>query len=280
QLSAVINRRDPSPAYCRLSRICAPRNLRRAFTYCTIQLNSSGTQFMFDESAEYYDLIYSAFKNYDAETAAIADILNGSCAPGSHVLDVGCGTGEHARILSERSGYVVDGLDINPAFVDIARRKLPKASVYVSNMIDFEIPTRYQAIICMFSSIGYVCTLENVTRTLIQFRKHLDEKGIVIVEPWFQPSAFAAGRVFHNDASVGDTTVSRMGTSTVDGKISRLQLEYMIGTPGAIKRASETHELGLFTVDEMTSCFVNAGMNANYDPEGPSGRGLYVATVA
>lgn len=234
---------------------------------------------MFDESAEYYDLLYSAFKNYAVETDTIANIVNEKCPTATRILDVACGTGEHARILTEQYGFAVDGLDINPAFVDVARKKLPNATVYVGDMIDFELSAHYEAIICMFSSIGYARTLENVTRTLVQFRKHLSRGGIVLVEPWFQPDAFSGGRVFHNSAKVGDTTVFRMGTSKVEGNISTLQFEYLIGTPGKIQHASETHELGLFTFAEMTSCFINAGFHSSFEIDGPSGRGLYFAQM-
>jgi len=48
---------------------------------------------MFDASAEYYDLIYSTFKDYAAETETIAALLrrlNSNCRT---VLDIACGTG-------------------------------------------------------------------------------------------------------------------------------------------------------------------------------------------
>src|SRR5512144_2010387 len=79
---------------------------------------------MFTASAELYDLIYGAFKDYAAETTQVAELLrrvNPRCAS---VLDVACGTGEHARRLADH-GFRVDGLDLNPAFLSIARKKHP-----------------------------------------------------------------------------------------------------------------------------------------------------------
>jgi hypothetical protein len=75
-------------------------------------------------------------------------------------------------------------------------------------------------------------------------------------------------------------TVCRMSHCEVDGRLSRLRFDYLIGRPSGIERASELHELGLFTVDEMQDCFRQAGLAAAYDSKGPSGRGLYVARAA
>jgi len=51
----------------------------------------------------------------------------------------------------------------------------------------------------------------------------------------------------------------------------------LIGTTEEIRHETEDHELGLFTVEEMTRCFQEAGLDLSYDPEGLFGRGLYVA---
>ena len=56
---------------------------------------------MFEGSAEYYDLIYSAFKNYPSEASQVADLLHRLHPACRTILDAACGTGEHARLLSD-----------------------------------------------------------------------------------------------------------------------------------------------------------------------------------
>jgi SAM-dependent methyltransferase len=235
---------------------------------------------VFSASAELYDLIYAGFKDYPAETAQLAALIRAAHPAARRVLDVACGTAEHARLLSEQYGFVVDGLDLDPAFVRIARRKLPAATVYEADMSAFAVPGRYDVILCLFSSIGYLKTLDNVRRALERFRAHLAGGGIVIVEPWFVPGALTPGRVTVNTAEGEGVTVCRMSHCEVDGCLSRLRFEYLIGRPSGIERASEVHELGLFTVEEMQDCFRQAGLEARYDPQGPSGRGLFLARAA
>ena len=239
---------------------------------------------MFSATADLYDLIYASFKDYAAEADALAALVRRAHPhPAARtVLDVACGTGEHARLLTEAHGFAVDGLDLDPAFVRIARSKLPNGggTVYEGDMTSFALPRRYDAVLCLFSSIGYVRTLENVARTLERFRAHLADGGVVIVEPWFPPDRLEPGRVSVNTAEASGLTVCRMAHVEVDGRLSRLHFEYLIGRPAGIERASEVHELGLFTTDELLDCFRRAGLAAEYDAAGPSGRGLFVARAA
>jgi SAM-dependent methyltransferase len=232
---------------------------------------------MFSASADLYDLVYSGFKDYPAEAATLAAIIRRANPNAQTVLDVACGTAEHARLLTEDHGFSVDGLDLDPAFVRMARAKLPKGSVYEADMKSFELPRKYDVVLCLFSSIGYVRTLENVTRTLERFGAHLADDGLVVVEPWFAPGALEPGRTFLKTAEAPGVTVCRMGWTEIDDRISRLHFEYLIGRRGGIERASEIHELGLFTTEEMTECFRRAGLRAEHDPEGPYGRGLFLA---
>ena len=130
---------------------------------------------MFAASEEFYDLIYSTFKDYAAEATQIASVLRRANPRCRTVLDVACGTGEHARLLAA-DGFVVDGLDL--------------------------------------------------------------------------------------------------------GRISRLLFDYEITNGTGTRRASEVHELGLFTTTELLETFRNTGLDADYDPKGLTDRGLFVARVA
>lgn len=235
---------------------------------------------MFSGSAELYDLIYSGFKDYPAEARELAALVRHAHPGARTVLDVACGTGEHARLLADEHGFAVDGLDLDPAFVEIARRKLPRGSVHQGDMTSFALPRRYDVVLCLFSSIGYVRTLETVRRTLERFRAHLADGGIVLVEPWFAPGVLEPGRVHVHTAESPGVSVARMSHIEVDDRLSRLRFEYLIGRPAGIEHVVELHELGLFTTGEMLDCFRGAGLHATHDPKGLIGRGLFVARAA
>jgi SAM-dependent methyltransferase len=233
---------------------------------------------MFTESAALYDLIYSTFKDYAAETTALAALIRREHPRAKTILDVACGTAEHARLLSRDHGFDVDGLDLDPSFVRIARGKL-RGDIYEGDMTTFTLPRRYDVVQCLFSSIGYVRTLDNVRRACERFREHLAPGGIVLVEPWFAPGVLEHGRIAINTAESHDVRVARMAHTEVDGRLSRIRFEYLVGRPSGIEHAVEIHELGLFTTDEQLRAFADAGLRATHDPVGVDGRGLFVARV-
>jgi SAM-dependent methyltransferase len=234
---------------------------------------------MFDASAEFYDLIYATFKDYPAEAGQIASLLrrlNPACRT---LLDVACGTGEHARLLAN-AGFIVDGLDLDAVFVRLARQKHPSGRFFEADMGTFRLPYRYDAVICLFSSIGYLRTLDRVNEALTSFREHLAPGGVVVVEPWFAPGVLEHGRVVHNTGEAGGIRVTRRSRVEVAGRLSRLHFDYEINDRSGTRRASEVHELGLFTTAELMEAFRRAGLEANYDPDGLTDRGLYVARIA
>jgi 2-polyprenyl-3-methyl-5-hydroxy-6-metoxy-1,4-benzoquinol methylase len=77
---------------------------------------------LYEEFAEYYDLIYKEIVNYEKETDDLEKIFAEfyKKKPKS-ILDVGCGTGSHSLILSTR-GYSVTGIDISERMIEEAMR--------------------------------------------------------------------------------------------------------------------------------------------------------------
>ena len=233
---------------------------------------------MFSRSAELYDAIYGSFKDYAAESAAIATLVRGAAPDARTILDVGCGTGEHAKHLRMTHGFEVDGLDLDPGLLAVARAKVPAARFFEADMADFDLDTRYDVVMCLFSAIGYLRTLDRVTSALRCFRRHLTEGGVVIVEPWFAPGVLRVGpgaEARHGEAA--GTRVERRYTTTVDGRLSTLTFDYRIEDADGVRYEQEVHELGLFTEAEMMDSFRAAGLTATHDPEGLIGRGLYIA---
>ncbi len=232
---------------------------------------------MFSESAEFYDQIYSSFKDYAREARDIAALLRTTHPTCRTILDVACGTGEHARLLAEHHQFAVDGLDLDPAFVRLARSKNPAGRFHQANMIDFHLGETYDAVLCLFSSIGYAQTLANVRRALTCFRDHLAGDGVVVVEPWFEPGVLDPTRIHTTTIEAQDLRVVRVGRTEADGRSSRILFDYEIQEHGAIRHAREVHELGLFTTAEMLECFESAGLAATHETPGLSGRGIFIA---
>jgi len=231
---------------------------------------------VFSRSARIYDAVYSSIRDYPREAAEL-DRLIQERRPGARtLLDVACGTGAH---LEHLMGYEVEGLDLDPEMLAVARARLPNVPFHEGDMASFDLGKRFDAVVCMFSSIGYVKTEYRLHSAIASMARHLAQGGLLVVEPWLTPEAWVDGHVSGAFVDEPELKIARMGLPQREGTVSVLDLEYLVATPDGVERFSERHELGLFTVEQCLEAFRAAGLEADHDPEGPMGRGLYIATA-
>src|SRR5690606_35372446 len=138
------------------------------------------------EAAEFYDLLYQGEKDYAAEAGLLSRLIRERAPGAATLLDVGCGTGSHARALID-AGFRVDGIDLEPAFIDLARAKCPEGTFHVGDMTALDLPGRYDVVTCLFSAIGYVESETALRQAIAGMRRHLNPGGVLIVDPWFEP---------------------------------------------------------------------------------------------
>lgn len=229
---------------------------------------------MFSKSAEYYDAVYS-FKDYAEEAGRLQAIIERhKRSPGNRLLDVGCGTGAHFPYLKGR--YEIEGVDLDPNVLAVARRAHPDVPVREGDMVTVDLGRQFDVVTCLFSSIGYVKTLARMRRAIARLAAHVAPGGLLIVEPWFTPRTFEHGRLGAIFVDRPDLKIARMGVSVVEGTLSMFDFHYLVGTPAGVRHFVEHHELGLFTHEEHMAALAATGFAITYDPVGLMGRGLYV----
>ena len=235
---------------------------------------------MFYKSAHLYDAVYlNMGKDYAREAALVHDlILKHKKSRGDHLLDIGCGTGLHLSHLN--NDFQVEGLDIDTNMLKAAKKKYPDIPFHVGDMRGFSLDHKFDAIICLFSAIGYVRTIRLLNQTLTVIARHLVPGGVLIVEPWLSPEDWKTGKIHGLFVDQPDLKIARMNNSTRKGRISSFTFHYLVGTPRGIEHFTELHELGLFTKDEYLRSFQHAGLTVEHDPVGLDGRGLYIGNKA
>lgn len=230
----------------------------------------------YDLSAQYYDLIYEAKKNYRAEAESLHRLVQArKQSDGRALLDVACGTGLHAQYL--REWYDVDGLDQSEAQLAIARRRLPRSPLFLGNMVDFNLGEQFDVVTCLFGSIGYLVEADRMRQAIANMGRHLRPGGVLVVEPWLHPGDFRRGHIGIDQAESSEMRIVRIGQTRLEGRITHLREHHFVSRPGQdVKYFVEDHALALYTADEYLAAFRSAGLEAWHDLEGLMGRGLFI----
>ncbi len=231
---------------------------------------------MYKKLAKYYDLIYH-WKDYENEANSIKDLIKKyKKSDGNKLLDVGCGTGKHLEYFEDEFSLV--GIDINNEMVEVAKTKFKDAIFEQGDMIDFNLKTEFDVIICLFSSIGYVKTYPNLEKTIQNFKNHLKKGGVLIIEPWFTKSAYWVGTPGMTIYDGKDVKIARLNSTKIEGDLSIMEMHYLIAEKDKdVIHFADTHELGLFETDKTLDFMEKAGFKAEFLKDGlMEGRGLFI----
>lgn len=232
----------------------------------------------FSQSAHCYDAIYGPARDYRSQAAAIARMVRDRYPRARSLLDVACGTGLHLSHLSAR--FEVAGVDVSQAMVDLARKRNPGVPVECADMRSFQLGRRFDAVICLFSSITYAGTVAGLDQTLRTFAAHLNPGGVCIVEPYLPPTAWVDGVLGMRTGSQPGLAVAMVDRAVRDGRRVRREIGYSVSTHDAVDLINEVHEFMLFTRDEYAEAFRRAGFAVSFDEPGfDPARGLYVGTL-
>jgi len=224
---------------------------------------------MFDKSAHLYDLAYS-FKDYASESEWVRNAINDRVPRATSLLDVACGTGKHLELL--RGDFDCQGLDLNPEFVELAQQRTG-VRVHLASMESFDIGERFDAVVCLFSSIGYTSDLPGAIGSMA---RHLNPGGVLIVEPWLSPDQWVAGHVQVLDQESNGVRLLRMTMGRVNGSEAILDMHYLFASSTGIEHLVEAHRTTLFTLSEYESAFLASNLTFEFDDFGPMGRGALI----
>ena len=146
----------------------------------------------FDKYSRYYDLLYRT-KDYTGEAAYVLGLIQRHAPQAKTLLDLGCGTGTHAREFA-RVGYRTVGLDRSAEMLAQAKKKerednlaACKIEFEQGDLRNFELSRTFDVIVALFHVISYLPTNEDLDATFGQIQKHLSPGGIVVFDFWYRP---------------------------------------------------------------------------------------------
>ncbi|MDP9190834.1 MAG: class I SAM-dependent methyltransferase [Acidobacteriota bacterium] len=213
-----------------------------------------------------YDHLYSQ-KDYAIECDLVEMCFDRYLgARPESLLDLGCGTGGHARLLASR-GYRITAVDQSREMLEIARAKSASKAASSQGSVQWicadisamGLGETFDAALLMFAVIGYFTTDEDVIRAFANIRRHLREGGLLCFDFWYGPAVLAIGPSDRTATlSTPQGPLTRRSTSTLFPAQQTCHVRYEMEGPTQ-SSISEVHAVRYFSASDIQSSLQAAG---------------------
>jgi SAM-dependent methyltransferase len=217
---------------------------------------------IFNNYARYYDLLYQD-KDYSAEAQFIDRLIQSQAPNTSAILELGCGTGNHALLLAT-AGYCVSGVDLSAEMLEYAQARCDRAQPELAARLQFSKGDlrqvrlvgeasqnenlKFDAILALFHVISYQTTNEDLLAAFTTAKIHLKPGGIFIFDVWYGPAVLSdppTTRIKRlEDRSI---QVTRIAEPIMYPNENLVDVNYQVfikdKTSGTIDELKETHRM-------------------------------------
>ncbi|GIG69451.1 class I SAM-dependent methyltransferase [Phytomonospora endophytica] len=226
-----------------------------------------------EDTAPIYDLMYSG-KDYAAESAALTGLIRERVPRAASLLDVACGTGSHLRHLG--ASFTAEGLELSPQMTAIARGQ--GHTVTEGDMRDFTLGRRFDAVVCLFGSIGYAGGATGLDAAVARMAAHLAPGGVLVIENFHQPGEFFDGYRVADGWRDERRAVTRLSVSEHHGAVGVMNMHVMVADDAGVRSFLDRHEMSLYSTADFARAFGAAGLDVAR-VEGILPRALYVGVA-
>lgn len=231
----------------------------------------------FEIISTYYDALYVNDREYSLEAAKVKELLTRhGVSLQADLLVLACGTGGHIPYLKD--DYKVSGLDLSKDMLALAGKKFPDIKFHLGNLVDFELQSNFDAVICLYGSIGFVRTVNNLRASMKRIAAHLRPGGVVLITPWSTEEEFK-DLIVVDAADKPDLKIVRMEQVRLkEPKIIEVTFHHLLGKNNKVTYHKQSMEIGLFSRQEYLSAMTNAGLKIVEEYTGTDVRGgAYIA---
>lgn len=223
---------------------------------------------VFDRYGAVYDLLYAG-KDSQAEAAYVHRILMDEGTRVRDVLEVGCGTGRHARPLVE-AGYVIHGVERSEEMVKRAQQ-VDGFTVSCGDIRDVELGRQFDAAVALFHVLGYLTEQDHLEAGLQNIWNHLLPGAVFIFDFWHTAAVYGTGpenRLHHYEGP--NSQVWKFATPRVllDENVVEVSFDILMkGGDAALETFSELHRMRHFSIFELNLLATKIGFEVvRYEP--------------
>lgn len=218
--------------------------------------------------ARYYDLMYSD-KNYSKELRCVESwIKKYGKNENKKILSLGAGTLNYERLLAEK-GFVINGVDLSPDMVKLARQKIKAENlrginVNQGDMLSIsERESKYDIALAMFNVIGYCRGIRELEKVLRGIARVLKPGGIFIFDAWYASAVRQSPpqnrwKKYKKDGF----DLYRLTRSQLDKVNDRVKLEIELielGEENSYRRETERHVVSYWDTRQLRKKLVECG---------------------
>ena len=225
---------------------------------------------VFGNYARYYDLLYRG-KDYAGEANFIHGLIQKYAPNAGSILELGCGTGKHAELLS-KMGCEVLGVDMSREMLEAANRRLSdleekwakKLSFDHGDIRTYRTDRRFDTVISLFHVMSYQTTNKDLQDVFETSRVHLKRGGVFIFDCWYGP-AVLTDRPAVRIKRLGDDTiqVTRIAEPKIHANENIVDVNYHVfiknKPTGIVEELKETHCMRYLFKPEIALLFEQAG---------------------
>jgi SAM-dependent methyltransferase len=210
--------------------------------------------------AQAYDDLYRD-KDYPAE----CDLLTGlfqEYGDGSihRILDLGCGTGNHAIPLAQQGHHVV-GVERSATMLAQAQSKAAQSSAgsrvafHAGDIRSVNLQQQFDAVLMMFAVLGYQPENADVRAALRTARRHLRPQGLLLLDVWYGPAVLRerpSQRIKIIPAA--DGKILRVASGELDSLRHLCTVHYLlwqISNDRCVAETEESHTMRFFFPREL-----------------------------
>lgn len=219
---------------------------------------------VFDAYAAYYDLLY-ATKNYAGEARYVDRLIRRHAPNAQNLLELGCGTGAHARELGAL-GYAVTGIDQSNQMIEIAQRRgldLKQLSFMRGDARTFRGGQPFDVVISLFHVMSYQISNTDLLAAMKTAASNLRPGGVFIFDCWHGPGVLTdppTTRVLRLEKD--GLKVTRIAEPVQYPSSNRVDVNYeiIVENDGNLQRIRETHSMRYMFIPEIDFMLEAAGL--------------------